>query len=64
MANSQLCGPVSLTYQNLKTFAPHINPGQAFKDGKFEDAFNMENALMQQPSHILYIGLIDMKDCL
>jgi len=32
--------------------AHHISPGWAFKDGRLEEISNMENALMQQPSHI------------
>ena len=37
---------------NLSQVARHMSPGQASKDGKLEETFNMENALMQQPSHI------------
>ena len=49
---SLLCGSVSPTYSNLSSVAHHRSSWQASKDGRFEDAFNIENALMQQPSHI------------
>ena len=39
------------------SYKPRASQGQAVKVGRFDDAFNMENALMQQPSHILPIGL-------
>ena len=50
---SLLCGSVSPTYSNLSSVAHHRSSWQASKDGRFEDAFNIENALMQQPSHIM-----------
>ena len=37
---------------NLSPVAHHRSSGQTSKDGRFEDASNMENALMQQPSHM------------
>ena len=49
---SLLCGSVSPTYSNLSSVAHHRSSWQASKDGRFEDAFNIENALMQQPSHM------------
>ena len=36
--------------------AHHTSSGQAFKDGRFEEALYMEYALMQQPSHMLQDG--------
>ena len=52
---SLLSGSMSPTYQNLSPIAHHISPGQAFKDGWFTEASNMENALMQQPSHLCFL---------
>ena len=49
---SLLSGPVSQTYQNLSPVAHHISPGQASKDDRFDEASNMENALLQQRSRI------------
>ena len=38
-----------------KLFAHHISSGQASKHGGFKDASNMENALMQEPSHMFIL---------
>ena len=37
---------------HLQTWANVISPGQAIKDGIFDEASNIENAIMQQPSHM------------
>ena len=36
----------------MSPVAHHISPGQAIKDGWFEEISNMKFALMQQPSHM------------
>ena len=36
----------------VKPVAHHISLGQASKDDRFDEASYMENALMQQPSHM------------
>ena len=53
--DSLLTGSVSPTYQNLSPIAHHTSPGRAIKDGRLEEILYIENALMQQPSHISII---------
>ena len=34
--------------------AHHISPGQASKDGRFDEALYMESSLMQHPSQAMF----------
>ena len=49
---SLLFGSVSIAYQNFSPIACDISSVQASKGDTFSEALYMENALMQQPSHI------------